>query len=82
VQYILKNEGYARGWYAGAVGWLSGAQSEFSVAIRSALVTPQHLSTFAGAGIVAGSQAEQEWQELNHKIATVLQLVDKDLLLD
>ncbi|MDO6686621.1 MULTISPECIES: isochorismate synthase [unclassified Agarivorans] len=82
VQYILKNEGYARGWYAGAVGWLSGAQSEFSVAIRSALVTPQHLSTFAGAGIVAGSQAEQEWQELNHKIATVLQLVDEDALLE
>ncbi|MGY5451566.1 isochorismate synthase [Agarivorans sp. MS3-6] len=82
VQFILKNEGYARGWYAGAVGWLSGAQSEFSVAIRSALVTPQHLSTFAGAGIVAGSQAEQEWQELNHKIATVLQLVDEDALLE
>jgi len=82
VEFILKNEGYARGWYAGAVGWLSGAQSEFSVAIRSALVCPQQLSSFAGAGIVAGSQAAQEWQELNHKIATILQLVDEDALLD
>ncbi len=82
IEFILKNEGYARGWYAGAVGWLSGAQSEFSVAIRSALVSPQQLSSFAGAGIVAGSLATQEWQELNHKIATILQLVDKDVLLD
>ncbi|WP_432463988.1 isochorismate synthase [Agarivorans sp. QJM3NY_33] len=80
IQYILKHEGYARGWYAGAVGWFSGAQSEFSVAIRSALVSAQQLTIFAGAGILAGSDPELEWQELNHKIATVLQLVDEDAL--
>lgn len=76
IQYILHHEGYARGWYTGAVGWFSGAASEFSVAIRSALVLPDHVHAFAGAGIVAGSQAELEWQELNHKIATILELLN------
>jgi menaquinone-specific isochorismate synthase len=38
------------------------------VAIRSALLTRRTLSLFAGAGIVAESHAQTEWEELNHKI--------------
>lgn len=72
LQFINDNELYNRGWYAGAVGCISEHESDFSVAIRSALVSQNCIKLFAGAGIVTGSVAEQEWQELDNKIQTIL----------
>ncbi len=68
-QFIAENEPFSRGWYAGSAGYLSQKQSEFSVTLRSAWVEEQWLQLYAGAGIVAGSDAEQEWQEINNKSA-------------
>lgn len=76
LQFVNDNEPYTRGWYAGAVGYLSQDESDFSVAIRSALVSGKCIKLFAGAGIVTGSIAEQEWQELENKIQTILTLLD------
>jgi menaquinone-specific isochorismate synthase len=78
LHYIHRHEHFHRGWYAGAVGSVSGHCSEFSVAIRSALMEPGHLDAFAGAGIVQGSNPDAEWQELNNKIATLLSLIDDE----
>ncbi|PKF61654.1 isochorismate synthase [Psychromonas sp. psych-6C06] len=75
LQFINDNEPYLRGWYAGAVGHLSANHSDFSVAIRSALLTEKRIKLFAGAGIVTGSIAEQEWQELDNKIHTILDII-------
>lgn len=75
LQFICDNEPYLRGWYAGAVGYISQHKSDFSVAIRSALVSDNKIKLFAGAGIVTGSIAEQEWQELDNKIHTVLEIM-------
>jgi len=75
LQFINDKEPYLRGWYAGAVGYLSQQKSEFSVAIRSALIHQNSIKLFAGAGIVSGSIAEQEWQELDNKIYTVLDII-------
>jgi len=75
LQFIHDNEPYTRGWYAGAVGYISEQESDFSVAIRSALVNKTRLRLFAGAGIVAGSIATQEWQELDSKIQTLLSIL-------
>jgi len=75
LQFINDNEPYTRGWYAGAVGYISEQESDFSVAIRSALISQTHLKLFAGAGIVTGSIAEQEWQELDNKIHTLLSIL-------
>ena len=72
LQFITDNEPYTRGWYAGAVGYIRDDKCDFSVAIRSALISKNKIKLFAGAGIVTGSIAEQEWQELNNKISTVL----------
>lgn len=74
-QFINDNEPYLRGWYAGAIGYIRENKSDFSVAIRSALISDNNIKLFAGAGIVTGSIAEQEWQELDNKISTVLTLV-------
>ena len=73
--FIRESEPYDRGWYAGACGMLSRETSEFSVAIRSARITAQGISLFAGAGIVAGSEPAPEWAELDNKIANVLSLL-------
>lgn len=75
LQFINDNEPYLRGWYAGAVGHISEQKSDFSVAIRSALITKNKIKLFAGAGIVTGSIAEQEWQELDNKIQTILNII-------
>lgn len=76
LQFIQDNEPYDRGWYAGAVGYLSEQKSDFSVAIRSALLDQKSIKLFAGAGIVTGSIAEQEWQELENKIQTILAILN------
>ncbi|MGL6257979.1 isochorismate synthase [Vibrio sp. WXL210] len=75
MQFIDHNEPFLRGWYAGSVGYLSHERAEFCVAIRSALVMDRTVYLFAGAGIVAGSKAEYEWQELDKKLATLLTLL-------
>lgn len=66
---LLEEETFERGWYASPFGYCSQNTSEFIVAIRSALVKNNNLHLFAGAGIVAGSSPEKEWNELEHKIS-------------
>lgn len=68
-QFIAENEPFSRGWYAGSAGYLSLQQTEFSVALRSAWLEDKWVNLYAGAGIVAGSDPELEWQEINHKSA-------------
>lgn len=75
LQFVNDNEPYLRGWYAGAVGYISEQKSDFSVSIRSALIKQNSIKLFAGAGIVTGSIAEQEWQELDNKIFTILDII-------
>ncbi|WP_024552503.1 chorismate-binding protein, partial [Franconibacter helveticus] len=67
--FIGEHEPFIRGWYAGSAGYLSLQQTEFCVALRSALVTGDTVRLYAGAGIVAGSDPEQEWQEIENKAA-------------
>ncbi|WP_087016480.1 isochorismate synthase [Thaumasiovibrio subtropicus] len=77
-QYILENEPFARGWYSGSVGYLGNHQSEFCVALRSALMVGNEIHLFAGAGIVPGSVADMEWQELERKTATLKSLLENN----
>ncbi|KUE80929.1 isochorismate synthase [Aeromonas schubertii] len=78
IDFIRRHEPYRRGWYAGACGMLSRDTSEFSVAIRSALLDANAVTLFAGAGIVAGSEPSAEWAELDNKIDNVLSLLAQD----
>ncbi|MCW8334657.1 isochorismate synthase [Vibrio paucivorans] len=75
MDFIHQNESFARGWYAGSVGYVSQQKAEFCVAIRSALIVNDQVQLFAGAGIVPGSIAEHEWQELDKKMSTLLTLI-------
>lgn len=75
LDFIVHNELFARGWYAGSAGYLSLAQSEFCVSLRSAKVEHNMLRLYAGAGIVSGSDPEQEWQEIENKAAGLRSLL-------
>lgn len=71
-RWIAGHEGFARGWYAGPVGWIDAAgDGEFRVALRSGLVAGRTAHLFAGAGIVAGSDAEAERREVGLKARTL-----------
>lgn len=77
-EFIARNEPFDREWYAGSAGYLSLAQSEFCVALRSARVQENSVRLYAGAGIVSGSDPEQEWQEIENKAAGLRSLLLKD----
>jgi menaquinone-specific isochorismate synthase len=68
-------EPFNRGWYAGPVGWIGSDSAKFAVAIRSGLIGDNNLFLYSGAGIVKGSEAEAEWQEINNKIAGYLKIL-------
>lgn len=65
-------EGFERGWYAGAIGARGPDGLELCVGIRSALITGSEAVVFAGAGIVAGSTAKAEWIETERKARALL----------
>ena len=69
LERIAAMEDFERGWYTGPVGWVGHDATEFAVAIRSALVCGNTVSVYAGAGIVPGSEPEDEWDELENKVA-------------
>lgn len=70
-------EGFDRGWYAGPVGWMKNTVSKFAVAIRSGLLQGDMLHLFSGAGIVKGSDAQAEWNEIELKLGNFLTLFDR-----
>ncbi len=75
-QWIEQNEKLNRGWYSGPVGWIDHQGcGAFYIALRSALVSPTELQLFAGAGIVAGSDPQQELQETDLKLAAILDVI-------
>ena len=76
--FIARHESFDREWYAGSAGYLSLAQSEFCVSLRSARVQENRVRLYAGAGIVSGSDPEQEWQEIENKAAGLRTLLLRD----
>jgi menaquinone-specific isochorismate synthase len=72
---IRKLEGFSRGWYGAPVGYVGLDWAEFVVGIRSGLVRDKKLYVFAGAGIVKGSQAAGEWDEVENKISNFIKII-------
>ncbi|MCF6311817.1 MAG: aminodeoxychorismate synthase component I [Verrucomicrobiales bacterium] len=68
MQIIEELESTPRGLYTGAIGIFGfNDQSLFNIAIRTAVIENQSLHFHVGAGIVADSIAEKEYQETLHK---------------
>ncbi len=72
LEFLREHEGFDRGWYAGAVGWVGERRAHLCVGLRSALLRGGELRAYAGAGLVAGSDPEAEWIETARKAEAVL----------
>jgi menaquinone-specific isochorismate synthase len=71
---IERLEGMARGRYAGPVGWMDAdGDGEWGIALRSAKVSDdgRTVRLFAGCGIVAGSDPDDELAESQAKLVPV-----------
>ncbi|WP_248897074.1 isochorismate synthase [Haloplanus halobius] len=70
---IRETEPFDRGWYAAPVGWVDAAgNGSFAVAIRSALARDTDVTLFAGVGVVADSDPDREWDEVQLKYRPIL----------
>ncbi len=82
--FIQQAEPVPRGWYAAPVGWIDAEMDgQFTVAIRSAVAQEKRVWLYAGAGIVADSDPEKEWQETGLKFRPMMEalgLADENLL--
>ena len=72
MQLIAELEKERRGVYGGAVGYLGYDGSlDTAIAIRSAVLSDGRIHVHSGAGIVAGSVPEREFEETEQKSAAI-----------
>jgi aminodeoxychorismate synthase component I len=68
MEIIAELEAAPRGIYCGAIGWLGfNGESQFNIVIRTLVRDGCNLSYHVGAGIVADSIPEHEYEETMHK---------------
>ena len=77
MEIIDELEPSKRGIYAGSVGYLGfNGDMDLCIAIRTAVVKDGHIFVQAGAGIVADSDPEMEWQETLNKARAQLRAAE------
>ncbi|OVE86303.1 isochorismate synthase [Natronolimnobius baerhuensis] len=70
---IRDTEPFDRGWYASPIGWFdANGDGEFAVGLRSGVATADRVTLFAGNGIVADSDPDEEWEEVQLKFRPIL----------
>lgn len=69
MNFILQNENFERGYYAGFLGPLDfeSKRADLYVNIRQVKFWEDKIEAIAGAGIVSGSDPQQEWREVISK---------------
>jgi anthranilate synthase component 1 len=77
MQLIAAAEGERRGLYGGAVGYLGyDGNLDTAITIRSAVLKDGQGHIHTGAGIVAGSVPEKEFEETEHKAAALRRAIE------
>lgn len=73
LRWIAEHEPEERGWYGGPIGWIDARDNaDFAVALRSGVVSGKQAHLFVGAGIVSGSDSDDEFQETGWKLKVLL----------
>lgn len=73
LEFLRHAEPVPRGWYGAPVGWIDHTlDGKFAVAIRSAVTQENRVWMYAGAGIVADSEPQKEWEETGLKFRPML----------
>ena len=77
MEIIDELEPVKRGVYAGSVGYLGfTGDMDLAIAIRTAVIKDGILNVQAGAGIVADSNPDAEWQETQNKARAVIRAAE------
>jgi len=77
MQIIDEFEPTKRGIYAGAVGYLGfNGDMDVAIAIRTGVIKDNKLYVQAGAGIVADSVPQSEWEETQNKAKAVIRAAE------
>ena len=77
MEIIDELEPVSRGPYAGAIGYIAagGKRMDLAITIRTCLIANGAASVQAGAGIVADSVPEREWDETRSKAQALLSAI-------
>lgn len=80
MEIIDELEPVRRGVYGGAVGYIGwGGNLDMAIAIRTAVIKGGLLHVQAGAGVVADSVPEREWEETLNKAQAVMRAAGQGL---
>jgi anthranilate/para-aminobenzoate synthase component I len=78
MEIIRELEQASRGVYCGAIGWLGyNGESSFNIAIRTLVRDGDRLVYQVGAGIVADSDPEKEYEETLHKAVGIRLAIER-----
>jgi len=77
MEIIDELEPVSRGLYAGAIGYIAagGKRMDLAITIRTCIIADGKASVQAGAGIVADSVPEREWEETRSKAQALLSAI-------
>ncbi|MFM8348750.1 MAG: chorismate-binding protein [Bacteroidota bacterium] len=76
LEFLQKYEGYNRRYYAGFLGPVNiGNETNLFVNLRCMKWLGNEAVLFAGAGVTAGSNPDQEWQETRIKMDTLRKFI-------
>jgi len=77
MEIIDELEPVSRGPYAGAIGYIAagGKRMDLAITIRTCIIADGKASVQAGAGIVADSVPEREWEETRSKAQALLSAI-------
>jgi anthranilate synthase component 1 len=78
MEIIDELEPVSRGPYAGALGYIAagGQRMDLAITIRTCVISDGKASVQAGAGIVADSVPEREWDETRSKAQALLSAIE------
>ncbi len=77
MQIIAELEPHRRSVFCGSIGYLSSCgRMDFNIAIRTLLVCDGQIHAWAGGGIVADSDCDEEWRETEDKIGALLRALE------
>jgi len=78
MQIIEELEPHRRGLYCGSISYIGfDGKMDSNITIRTLIYSENRLRFWAGGGIVADSNADEEYQEVNDKAAAILNLLEQ-----
>lgn len=76
LRFINENEGYDRSYYSGFIGMIDpDGSNDLYVNLRCMQIGSKELVLYAGGGLLASSEIDQEWEETKDKLRTMLAIL-------